>query len=330
MKNNKDKIITSNDKIKNPYIFFLMGPTCSGKTEIAMEISKHFPIEIINVDTAMIYKEMDIGTNKPNKNDQRKIKHYLIDIIKPYEFYSMGNFLLDISNCINKIIKKNKIPLLVGGSISYFNMIHKGLTSLPSKNFLIRNRLFKFFKTNNKSLFYDTFLSIGNMVSNKDTYFNKRRIERLMEIYFSTRKFFNKKYICINSDQLEQYSYNIIPISIQPKNRFNLNKDIRCRFLEMLEKGFVKEVDSLVSKYKLHENTLSMQCIGYKQVYQYLKNNKCKNSYLNMIHDSITSTRKLVKKQLTLMKKWNNLIKLDLEKKKKSDILETLNKYIKK
>ena len=308
-------------KIRKPYIIFLMGPTCIGKTNLAIEIAKRFPIEIISVDTGMIYRDMNIGTNKLKIKEQTSHPHYLIDIRNPSENYSIGDFVIDSNIAIRNIIKKNKVPILVGGSVLYFKTLYNGLISLPNRNMLMRKYIQNILSENScKNLNHKLrkFHNYDLIVR------NEKQLERLLEIYLLTRKFFkvrNKK-----KNSISSFNYNIIPINIKTNNRFLLNKSIKVRFMEMLEKGFVKEVQFLLHKYKVHNKLESMKCIGYKQALSYV-NNEC--SYKSMIERSIFSTRQLVKKQLNWLNKWNNLIELDLDIKKKNDIFKLISKYFK-
>ena len=323
------KINKYDKKIKNPYIFFLMGPTGIGKTNVALSIGEKIPIEIINIDSSMIYRDMNIGTNKPSLEQQAKVKHNLLDFICPSYSYSAGNFLLDINLCIHNIIRKKKIPILVGGSILHFQIIYNGLVSLPGKNHILRNRVLQISNSFSKNTIERFLKKINNYSINSEILNNNRRIERLLEIYFLTRKFFYAQNNFLVHRNSYNPMYNIIPISINIHDRFFSNKNIRIRFLRMLEKGFIKEVEILLNKYNLNKNSISIKSIGYKQVYEYINQSKKKNSYRKMVNDVTVCTRKLVKKQLTLIKKWNNLIKLDLEKRKKNDILSTIIQYLK-
>lgn len=314
-------------KVNLPSIVLLMGPTGIGKTSFAINMSKEYPVEAISVDTGMIYKDMNIGTNKPTKQEQLKLKHNMIDIILPNKSYSVGDFLLDINTNIIRTMSSGKIPLLVGGSMLYFNMIKNGLLSLPYKNFHIRKKVKYILSGKKKHL-------VNN--SSKHCYpveLNKNKIDRQMETYLLTQSAF--MHTC--GYRIQQFRrkdlinrFNLIPLTIKMSSRFFLNKNIRFRFMQMLEKGFVKEVELLLQKYNVKKSSESMKLIGYREIYRYILSNRNDMNYKNMIDNAVISTRKLVKKQTTFLKTWNNLIELDLEKRKKNDILHEVGKYLKK
>ncbi len=285
------------DKLSN--IFCLIGPTAVGKSLISLELCKSFPFEIISVDSALIYKYMNIGTDKPNKKILSNISHYLIDIIDPKDIYSVNNFFFDILNSIYKIIYINKkIPLLVGGTMMYYNILFNGLWILPNSNLRIRNHIELLFNKYGNKYVFNILKKIDYDISQKVHINDKYRIMRNLEIFIST----GKKISFLKKNYRFNLNFNFIKIIILFENN-NYKKKIINRFYSMLENGFEKEVNYLYNRKDLNIDKPSIKCIGYKQMWLYLDS---KISYINMIKDTILKNFLLVKNQIKWIKKWIN------------------------
>lgn len=244
-------------------IFCILGPTGIGKTHISIELCKLLPIDIISVDSGLIYKDLNIGTAKPSFNELKLFNHKLINIIDAKDFYSVNKFFFDVRNEIyNTLYFNKKIPLLVGGTMMYYNVLFNGLYNIPCSNIYLKNFINLLFNEYNSKNFYK-FLCNKNIISRNKIHFNdKYRIIRNLEIFFLKNKnfFYNKKLLKLN------LNLNIEKIIILPKNKFELIKNIKKRFYNMLKLGFKNEVLNLYKRGDLNKNMPSIKLIGYKQM----------------------------------------------------------------
>lgn len=287
---------------KYPTVIFLMGPTAIGKSKLALLVKKKFPIiEIISVDSKLVYRGLNIGTDKPKIEDLKKYSHKIIDIKDPKEIYSSSDFRKDALKEIKNAISVGKIPFLVGGTMLYFKVLLNGLTFLPPSRMEIRDFIFYDLCYGIKDILFKKLQCIDWLSSKKIHPNDTKRILRALEIYFVSRKVI--RYSSCNTHNV--FPYNTYQFGLIPKNKDDLYKKISYRFHCMLKKGFEKEVRELYNRQDLNEFLPSINCIGYKQMWYFLEK---KYSYEEMILYTLKSTRKLVKHQLTWMKKWNNLI----------------------
>jgi len=277
-------------------VMSLMGPTASGKTDLAIFLKKNFNIEIVSVDSVMFYKEFNIGSAKPDKETLIKFPHRMIDILEPYQKYSVAQFYDDLLIQIKDIHSIGKTPLLVGGSMMYFKIFFLGgLSDLKSVTIEIKNHVLKMFEDNDLLYLYN-YLKKIDPVSAKKIHFNdKYRILRMLEIYFSN----NKK----PSDVLKKYSntiqnFNNLNLSMIPTERKFLHVNIEERLSNMLDKGFIDEVEELREKYS-DFSLPAMSTIGYKQASDYLKG---EINYSVMRDNILAATRQLAKRQITWLR----------------------------
>ncbi len=283
--------------IKNN-IFCIVGPTSIGKSNISIELCKSFPFEIISVDSALIYKYMNIGTDKPSCDILNIYPHRLINIIDPKDIYSVNNFFFDVKKHLYDIIYiKKKIPLLVGGTMMYYNVLFNGLFILPPNNYKIRKYINILFNKYGNKYVYNILKNIDYNISKNIHYNDKYRIIRNLEIFISS----GKKITELKNKFKYNLNYNFIKILILFDKNIDFRKNIKYRFLNMLENGFEKEVYFLYKRKDLNINKPSIKCIGYKQMWLYFDN---KLKYKDMINNSILETIYLVKKQLQWIKKW--------------------------
>ena len=280
-------------------IFILLGPTASGKSKLSMKLSKDFPFEIINADLYSIFKGLDIGTAKPNNYDLKSTKHYLIDKIEPDEHYDVSKFCSDVSLSIKTIFTNNKYPLIVGGTMMYVYQLLNGLTHEYN---LIKSdiNLIKYIKNKYSSVeIYNAFKSDKSLSIEKINYNDKYRLEKLLERSIGVHNKCNE-YIGL----YDQKDMNINVIFIDIKNRDLLRKNISIRTEEMLKRGLVKEVQQLITKYKLTAYSQSMRAIGYKETIDCLNH----NTDFDGLADRISlSTQQLAKRQIT----WRNKFKIN-------------------
>lgn len=277
-------------------IFCLLGPTASGKTDLAISLVDKFNFEIISVDSALIYREMNIGTAKPSAEIMQRYSHHLVDIINPDETYSVKKFLTDVNAKIEDIKSRGKVPLLVGGTMMYFHAFNNGLANLPDSDPQIRNKLSQQIKENGLEYLYQQLIALdpeSSRINHNDT----QRIIRALEVTLIT----NKPFSSFLKDTKDN-NYNVANLLLAPLDRSILHKRIEQRFHIMLENGFIEEVKYLHKKYNLDLTYSSMRCVGYRQILKYLLN---EYTQADMIYKSIVATRQLAKRQLTWLRSFD-------------------------
>jgi tRNA dimethylallyltransferase len=276
----------------------LMGPTATGKTDLALKLAEELPIEIISVDSALIYQGMDIGTAKPSKEEQNKVRHHLIDIITPLEAYSVAQFIDDSVCLIHEVNARGKIPLLVGGTMMYYNGLLKGISELPLSDPKIRAQLE--LEANNSSWqeLHARLQQIDPPAAAKIKPNDKQRISRALEIFYQTGKPISV--LQSESNVKKPAGINFLPLAIVPEDREILHKRIEARFNNMLENGFIQEVQNLQNAFpELTINHNSMRCVGYSQMWQYLDGQINRQELSEM---GIAATRQLAKRQITWLR----------------------------
>jgi len=285
--------------MKSPVIC-LMGPTAAGKTPLAIELVQRFPCEIISVDSAMVYREMDIGTAKPTAEILRIAPHRLIDILDPAEAYSVGQFRDDALQAIIAINKAGKIPLLVGGTMLYFRILQQGLAQLPRANVEVRERLQARAEQEGLHVLHEELSKIDSEAAQRIHPSDSQRIQRALEVYEIT----GKPLSVWQQKNIENSEYNWHFLSLIPEDRAQLHHYIALRFQQMLAMGFVDEVKKLFSRGDLSLDLPSMRAVGYRQIWTYLSG---EGSYEQMQDKAIAATRQLAKRQLTWLRSWPDL-----------------------
>ena len=284
---------------KDKKIYTIIGPTAIGKSKIAIELADKYPFEIISLDSSMIYREMNIGTDKPDQKTLSKYKHHLVDIINPNENYDVSKYCKDIEAAIKKVFNSKKIPLLVGGTMMYFNAIINGLDNVPRKihnerayiSDLMNKYSSKSMHECLKHIDYDSFLRINPN--------DQQRIERAIEVYISTGKTLSS-FFKSSTNFFDKYKFINTKLSIN--NREHLHERIRTRTSHMFEHGLIDEVKDIIDKYPNIHKCQSMKSIGYRHTIEYLNNNLKKE---DLIDKCIFATRQLAKRQFTWMKKFS-------------------------
>lgn len=288
-------------------IVCIMGPTASGKTALACELVSQYPFEIISIDSAMIYRGMDIGTAKPTPEELKKTPHHLIDIIDPTESYSAALCCKDVWALCETIFQKGKIPLLVGGTMMYFNALQKGLSELPEANESIRTQLEEEAKQLGWEALHGRLSQIDPKAASRIHAQDLQRIQRALEVYYATG--------CTLSSFLDKEkqtpNYDFLNIALMPEDRSWLHHRIAQRFDEMLALGFVDEVKQLHEQWQLNTNLPSMRCVGYRQIFEYLQGQYDKAA---MREKGIAATRQLAKRQLTWLRHWEDARVFDPQK----------------
>lgn len=279
----------------------LMGPTASGKTALACELYEQGNVEIISVDSALVYQDMDIGTAKPSKQEQAQYPHHLIDIISPLQVYSAAEFVEDACGLIDDIHARGKTPVLVGGTMLYFKALLEGLSSnLPSADYAVRAEIEAKGESEGWQAVYEELKVVDPLAGEKFKVSDKQRIIRALEVYRLTGQ-------AITQLQAEQpkniaYRYNFHNYALLP-DRAELHQKIDIRLKNMWKIGFLNEVEALIEKYDLNENLPSARSVGYRQALEYLKNSdRSLKSKQEMEDKSLYATRQLAKRQYTWLR----------------------------
>jgi len=306
-----------------PPAIFLMGPTASGKTGVAVELLHHLPVELISVDSALVFRDMDIGTAKPDAATLAHAPHHLIDIINPTEAYSAAAFRRDALRLMHDITARKRLPLLVGGTMLYFKALREGLSDLPQSNPEIRAALDAEIAQHGIEHLHKQLAAVDAETAARLQPTDTQRIQRAMEIYRITGQTMST---LIGQPQSAELPYRIIPIALVPSDRAQLHARIATRFKAMLEHGLVNELRMLREKYPLHPNMTSMRCVGYRQAWQFMEG---EIDDTELLETGIVATRQLAKRQLTWLRSMPDNIELDclvsdLDKK----VLDTLKENI--
>lgn len=273
-----------------------MGPTGAGKTRLAAELVARLPCHIISVDSAMIYRGMDIGTAKPGKDLLAYAPHCLIDIRDPAEVYSAADFRADALREMQAITEEGKIPLLVGGTGLYFRMLAQGISALPAADPKVRARLEAAAEKEGWSSLHRRLARIDPEAAARIHPNDPQRIQRALEIYEITGKTLTELIACLTRQPLP---YRLIKLVLAPRNRAILHDRLRARFWAMLKQGLAEEVRGLYERGDLYPSLPAMRVIGYRQIWQYLDG---KMDYDTMVERAVTATRQLAKRQLTWLR----------------------------
>jgi tRNA dimethylallyltransferase len=307
-----------------PPAIFLMGPTASGKTNVAVELVKHLPVELISVDSALVYRDMDIGTAKPDAATLARAPHHLIDIIDPTEAYSAAAFRHDALRLMHNITQRGKIPLLVGGTMLYFKALSVGLSDLPQSNPAVRAALDAEIAQHGIKQLHKQLAKVDAETAARLKPTDTQRIQRAMEIYLITGQ--PMSVLIQNHQGVLPYAptearivgaygntphtlpYRITSIALIPSDRAVLHQRIATRFKAMLAHGLVDELRTLRKNYPLHPNMTSMRCVGYRQAWQFMEG---EINDVQLLETGIAATRQLAKRQLTWLRSMPDNIEMD-------------------
>lgn len=280
-----------------PFSIFLMGPTASGKSKIALEVAENFPVEVISVDSAQVYRHMNIGTAKPDQVTLNKTPHHLIDLIDPDQHYSAAQFRHDALRVMQEIIQRDKIPLLTGGTMLYFRALQEGLSPLPPADRNLRLTLENTANELGWPAMHQKLAELDPETAARIKSTDSQRIQRALEVCYLTQQPMSE---ILKTPRQIDFPFHAINIALIPSERSQLHLRIARRFEAMLRNGLIDEVQAIRSKFpSLNLESPSMRCVGYRQACLYLDNQISSNG----LHDmGITATRQLAKRQLTWLR----------------------------
>lgn len=308
-----------------PPAIFIMGPTASGKTDLAVSLYKQLPIELISVDSALVYQEMNIGTAKPSVEVLENAPHALIDIIQPTEVYSASNFRNDALKLMADITARGKVPLLVGGTMLYFKALEEGLSKLPEANPEVRQVIEQEALLVGWPAMHAKLALVDPESALRLQPNDVQRIERALEVYRITGQSMTALHQASSGDALP---YRLLKLALAPSDRKVLHGRIAVRFEQMLVDGFIEEVQALIKKYPaLTTDSTSMRCVGYRQALEYLTG---AYDMAELRDKGIFATRQLAKRQLTWLRSMQGLTQVDcLNPTMHESVLATATTFIK-
>jgi tRNA dimethylallyltransferase len=282
-----------------------MGPTASGKTAIALALHEMFPVEIISVDASQVYRGMDIGTAKPSAAEQTRARHRLIDIRDPAETYSAAQFREDALREMREIVASGRIPLLVGGTMFYFRALEYGLSRLPSATPEVRRRIGEEGRLAGWPALHARLAAIDPATAQRLDSNDAQRIQRALEIHAVTGRAPSE---LTRETRPRPAAYRFYKIGLWPEERAGLHARIAARFARMLERGLVAEVEALCRRTDIDASVPSMRTVGYRQISAYLTK---RINYIEMVDRSVAATRQLAKRQITWLRRYPGLQRVD-------------------
>ena len=289
--------------IKQLPVITIMGPTASGKTDLAMALSDEINGELISVDSALIYKDMDIGTAKPTAEELANYPHKLISFLDPKETYSAADFRRDVLLEIQRAYQNGKTPILVGGTMMYFKSLIEGISQLPEADPKVREELEALAQDKGWEYLHQELAKVDPVAAERIHPNDPQRINRALEVY----KISGKTMTELQQEEKESFPYPVKQFAFQCEDKTLLHERIEKRFHIMLQQGFEQEVKSLYNRGDLHLDLPSMRSVGYRQMWEYLDG---KLDYEEMIFRGVVATRQLAKRQLTWLRNWQGMTPL--------------------
>ena len=274
----------------------LIGPTATGKTQICLELAQHLPIEVVSVDSALVYRHMNIGTAKPNIDELSQCPHHLINIIDPSEHYSAAQFRTDAEKLAKDIKIRGGIPVFSGGTMMYYKALKEGLNQLPVRNEGIRKEIDLEAKQHGWPYMHEKLRKIDPETAKRINPNDSQRIQRAIEVFNITGEPMSK---LLSAKISNQTTIKTIDIALVPESRAELHKNIGLRFKNMIAIGLIEEVVQIKKRWDLSLEMTSMRCVGYRQVWEYLEG---KYDEQTLIEKGSAATRQLAKRQLTWLR----------------------------
>jgi len=292
-----DLIVQSGAESDSPPAIFIMGPTATGKTDLAISCVEELNARIISVDSAMVYRGMDIGSAKPNAAELVRAPHRLIDICDPSEAYSAGRFREDALSAMADITSNGAVPLLVGGTMLYFSALQKGLADLPEADQVVRDKLNADVERLGWQGMHERLAEIDPESADRIHPNDPQRIHRALEVFVITGKTLTQ---CWENQRQQRLPYSVIKIALMPPDRIELREKIARRFDQMLAAGFIEEVEKLRQRGDLTADLPAIRAVGYRQVWACLAGDY---DFETMREKAIIATAQLAKRQMTWLRK---------------------------
>jgi tRNA dimethylallyltransferase len=293
------------DRDDRPPAILLTGPTASGKTAVAAHLAQHFPVEIVSVDSAQVFRHMDIGTAKPGRDVLRAAPHHLIDIIDPTERYSAARFVEDVNELMGEIAARGKVPLLAGGTMLYFKALREGLSNLPAADPGVRLVIDTMAQESGWHALHDELARVDPQTAQRLEPGDAQRIQRALEVFYLTGEPMSA---LIGRGRNAPPPFRLLSIALEPGDRAVLHERIAQRFEVMLELGFIGEVRRLRERFDLSLDLPSMRTVGYRQVWQYLEGEL---TLAGLRDAAVAATRQLAKRQLTWLRAMHDVERFD-------------------
>ncbi|SET18857.1 tRNA (adenosine(37)-N6)-dimethylallyltransferase MiaA [Thalassotalea agarivorans] len=293
-------------KTKLPPVVTIMGPTASGKTALAMQLYDQLPCEIVSVDSALVYKGMDIGTAKPTQEELAQYPHQLIDLIDPLESYSAAEFCKDALAQIARIRSQGKVPILVGGTMMYFKSLIDGISNLPEANAAVRAEIEQEAKDKGWPAMHELLASFDAESAERIHPNDPQRLTRAIEVFRVSGHTLSQ----LIQEKGDKVDGDVLQFALIPNDRKVLHDRIELRFDQMIAQNFEQEVVKLKARGDLHLDLPSIRCVGYRQMWQYLDG---EFDHEEMIFRGVCATRQLAKRQLTWLRSWPNVHTLKME-----------------
>ncbi len=296
----------------SPTVICLMGPTAAGKTDLALHLAEHLPCELISVDSALVYRGMDIGTAKPDAATLARYPHHLVDILDPAEAYSAARFRVDAQALITDILDRGRIPLLVGGTMLYFKALAGGLAQMPSADPQVRQRIEAMAAAAGWEAVHGELAKVDPQAAQRIHPNDPQRIQRAYEVFLLTGvplSEWHRRQALENAESSAtgrpNMSYTTRYVAVAPRERHILHERIALRFQQMMQQGFLAEVEALHARGDLDVSMPSIRAVGYRQAWDYLEG---RLSLEEMVERGVIATRQLAKRQFTWLRGWHEEI----------------------
>lgn len=283
--------------IANKQCLAIIGPTASGKSRLSMALAECLPVEIISVDSALIYRGMNIGTAKPTEEELQQVPHHLIDIMEPTESYSAADFVADVHRLVPEIFSRGRVPLLVGGTMMYFNALQKGMAKLPSADEALREKLFKAWEANPEEV-HARLAEVDPEAAERIHANDSQRLTRALEVYELTGKPLSELQRTEQSEGLT--AFHLVKVALMAEDRAKLHEQIAIRFQHMIDQGFLAEAGCLFQIPSIHADLPSVRSVGYRQAWSFYQGDY---GYQTFVDKGIVATRQLAKRQITWLRK---------------------------
>lgn len=280
--------------------FALLGPTASGKSRLAMRLADTFPIEIVSVDSAQVYRGMDIGTAKPSAEERSRVRHHLIDLIDPTESYSAGQFRGNAIRAVEDVLGRHRIPLLVGGTMLYYRSLVSGLDVLPAADAGLRAQIDAEAASRGWPAMHAELAKADPDTARRLSPNDAQRIQRALEVL----RLAGRPLSLLQTAKAAAPGFGLTTFALLPQDRALLHHRIAERLDAMLAAGLVSEVEALQHRYRLTADLPSMRCVGYRQVWQYLEGGY---DFAAMREKAIAATRQLAKRQITWLRSFRDV-----------------------